>query len=63
MIAIDEEFFVFYREGIEKDHMQGRIWSPIAGKLKCGRIGHGTVLWGICENDKVCVQYLKTDLP
>lgn len=46
-IAIDDEFYVFYREGVERDHMQGRIWSPIRGQLKHGRVGFGQVLWGI----------------
>lgn len=63
MIAFDEEEYIFYREGIERDHMQGRIWSPIKGRMKTGRLGHGQVLWGINQNNKVSVIYLMGDLP
>jgi len=63
MIAFDDEDYIFYREGIEPNHMQGRIWSPIKGRMKCGRLGHGQVLWGINQQGKVCVIYLKGDLP
>lgn len=63
VIAIDDENYIFYREGIERDHMQGKIWSPIKGRLKTSRIGHGQVLWGINMNDRVTITYLKGDLP
>jgi hypothetical protein len=43
--------------------MQGRIWSPIKGRMKSGRIGFGQVLWGINPNDRVSVIHLKGDLP
>lgn len=63
VIAFDKEDYIFYREGIERDHMQGRIWSPIQGRMKSGRIGFGQVLWGINRNDRVGVIYLDDDLP
>jgi len=63
MIAFDEEDYIFYREGIEPNRMQGRIWSPIKGRMKSGRLGHGQVLWGINQQNKVTVIYLKGDLP
>jgi len=62
-IGINEENYIFYREGVERDHMQGRIWSPIKGLLKHGRIGFGKVLWGIDTNDRVVAIYLEGELP
>lgn len=63
MVAFDDEDYIFYREGIEPTRMQGRIWSPIKGRMKTGRLGHGQVLWGINQDNKVSVIYLKGDLP
>lgn len=40
IIAFDEEDYIFYREGITSDRMHGRIWSPIKGRMKTGRLGH-----------------------